>query len=297
MGKKRMRYQWYQDVPRNVSRQEYQQLQLRHVSSLGLGLVAVAMAFASILGVPLQTSQNLEKIDGISIERAIAHEGDRIDLVRMEGRLVADRPLTMPDNQSEQVIRGRVKLSVRTASASGSDDANPPQEQTLWEWEETADKVFLSDGDRRIPLNFDLTNLPVATDLGDLSPRTIYEGESARTSRPIAIEYGEKTYPLPLDIWGKVDSVFTDFERQTLPHGQAVVVVASLETNPQGNQLIDPLGNRLQVFIGTEAEIRQKGQQLRVWFFVLPIPLGIASFIIGRSAYRLRQEFIERSNQ
>ncbi|PZD70317.1 hypothetical protein C1752_14062 [Acaryochloris thomasi RCC1774] len=297
MGKKRMRYQWYQDVPRHVSRQDYQRLQLRNFSSLGLGFVAVAMALSSIFGLSLQTSQNLEQIDGMSIEKAIAHEGDPIDLIRLEGYLLADRPPTMPDNKSQTVIRGKVKLSARTVSNSGSEDAGPPQQQALFEWEENADPVFLSDGERRIPLNFDLAILPMESDSGDLSPRIIREGESARTSRPVAIEYGDQIYALPLDTGGQIDSVFTDFERQILPHGQAVVVVAGLEATPQGNQLIDPLGDRLQVLIGTEAGIQQKGQQLRVWFFILAIPLGIASFIVGRSANQLRREFIERSNQ
>ena len=167
---------------------------------------------------------------------------------------------------------------------------------TLFEWEDAADPVFLSDGDRRIPLAFDLAVLPMEKDLGDLSPRTIREGESARISRPIAVEYNDQLYPLPLERWGEIDSVYTDFERQVLPHGQSVVVVAGLERTTQGNQLIDPLGNRLKVLIGTEAEIRRQGQQLRSLFLILVIPLGFGSYIVGRSAQRLRQEFIERSN-
>lgn len=292
-----MRYQWYQDVPRNVSKKDYQRLQFYTLGAVGLGFSAVAMALASILGLTLQTSQNLEQIDAMSIEKAIAYEGERIDLIRVEGYLVADSPPIMPDNSSQKVIRGKVKLSARTASHSGAQDAEPPQQQTLFEWEKSADPVFLSDGDRRIPLNFDLAILPMKNDLGDLSPRTIREGESARTSRPVAIEYGEQIYSLPLDTWGNVDSVFTDFERQVLPHGQAVVVVAGLVTSPQGNQLIDPLGDRLQILIGSESGIRKRGQQLRVWFLILAIPLGFASFIAGRAAHQLRQAFIEKSNQ
>jgi hypothetical protein len=36
--------------------------------------------------------------------------------------------------------------------------------------------------------------------------------------------------------------------------------------------LIDPLGDRLQVNLGTEAEIREQGQRMRVMFFILAIP-------------------------
>ncbi len=297
MGRKRMRYQWFQDVPRNVTRQEYQKLQFLNFGSICLGLSAAMMAFASVSGLTLQTSRNLAQIDAISIESARSYNGERIDLVKLEGYLVADNPPTMADDNAQKVIRGRIKLSARIDADSGTTDSESPQKEILFEWEKTAKPVFLSDGDRRIPLAFDLAVLPMKEDLGDLSPRTIRDGESARTSRPVAIEYGDQIYQLPLEIWGEVDSVFTDFERQILPHGQSVVVVASLKTTPQGNQLIDPLGDRLRVLMGTEEDIRQQGQQMRVLFFVLAFPFGFASFIVSRSASRLRQEFVELSNQ
>ncbi|MDJ0707547.1 MAG: hypothetical protein QNJ46_30090 [Leptolyngbyaceae cyanobacterium MO_188.B28] len=297
MGQKRMRYQWFQDVPRNVTRREYGQLQFRNFCAVGLGLGAAMMLISSVFGLTLQTSRTLAEIDDMSIKAAIAHEGDRIDLVQLEGYLVADNPPTMPDNDAQKVIRGQVKLSARTGENSGADGAESIQKETLFEWEESADTVFLSDGDRRILLAFDLAVLPMESDLGDLSPRTIRQGESARTRRPVAVEYGDEHYPLPLDRWGDIDSVFTDFERQVLPHGQSVVVTAGLETTAQGVQLIDPLGDRLQVLIGAEADIRQQGERLRVMFLILAFPFGFASFLVGRSALRLRQEFVERSNQ
>ena len=297
MGQKRMRYQWFQDVPRNVTRREYEQLQLRSFGAVGLGLAAAMMFVSSVFGLTLQTSRNLAEIGDMSIEAAIAHKGDRIELVQLEGYLVADNPPTMPDNDAQKVIRGRVKLSARTDADSGADGTESVKKETLFEWEDAADTVFLSDGERRIPLAFDLAVLPMKDDLGDLSPRTIRQGESARTRRPVAVEYGDEHYPLPLDRWGDIDSVFTDFERQVLPHGQSVVIAAGLEATAQGVQLTDPLGERLQVLIGTEADIRRQGERLRVLFLLLSIPLGFACFLVGRSALRLRQEFVERSNQ
>ncbi len=58
-----------------------------------------------------------------------------------------------------------------------------------------------------------------------------------------------------------MESVFKDFERETLPYGQSVVVVASLETTTGGNRLINPLGNRLQVLMGTEETIRLRDRR------------------------------------
>ncbi|EKV02151.1 hypothetical protein Lepto7375DRAFT_4359 [Leptolyngbya sp. PCC 7375] len=298
MSRKRIRYQWFQDIPRNVTRREYEQYQLRNFAAIALGGMAVLMAIGGISGLTLQTSRELAEIDAMSVEDAVAYGGDRIELIQLEGYLVTDDPLVMPDDEAQKVIRGRVNLVARADTDSDTTDPETlVRRETLFEWEETAASVLLSDGDRRIPLAFDLAVLPMEDDSFGFSPRTVREGESSRVSRPVAIEYGDEVYPLPLEQWGEVDSVFKDFERETLPYGQSVVVVASLETTADGNRLIDPLGNRLQVLMGTGEEIRQEGQQARVMFLLLPIPLGFASFRLGKSARQLRQKFVERSNQ
>lgn len=296
MAKKRMRYQWWQEVPRNVTRREYGRLQLLNFAATGLGALAALMAFAGISGLTLRTSQQLAEVDAMTIEEAVAYDGDRIELIQLQGYLVTDNPLVMPDDAEQNVIRGRVKLVARAGSESDTPESDPVHRETLFEWEQTAASVFLSDGDRQIPLAFDLASLPMEDDTGGFSPRTVRDGESSRNSRPEAVEYADKIYPLSSEKWGEIYSVFTDFERETLPHGQSAVVVASLETSPNGNQLIDPLGNRLQVLMGTEDEIRQQGEQTRTIFLLLPIPLAIASFMLWRSARQLRQEFVGRSN-
>lgn len=293
-----MRYQWFRDIPRNVTRREYEQYQLRIFATIALGGMAALMAIGGISGLTLQTSRELAEIDAMSVEDAAAYGGDRIELLQLEGYLITDDPLVMPDDEAQKVIRGRVNLVARAdtdSDAAGSE--TPVRRETLFDWEETAASVFLSDGDYRIPLAFDLAVLPMEDASFGFSPRTVREGESSRVSRPVAIEYGDEVYSLPLEQWGEVDSVFKDFERETLPYGQSVVVVASLETTADGNRLIDPLGNRLQVLMGTGEEIHQEGQQARVMFLLLPIPFGIASFMLGKSAQQLRQGFIERSNQ
>lgn len=302
MAHKRVRYQWFRDIPRNVTYREYEQFQFRAFGAFSLGMTAAVMVIVSIMGLNLRPSQELTQIDSMSIEEAIAAAGDRPDPVKLEGYLVADNPPTMPDDAARRVIRGRLQIKARgqadSESDSGEADAKEPLREVLLTWEETADRVFLSDGDRRIPLAFDLAVLPMqAETAGNLSPRIVREGQSARTSRPVAVEYGDQIFPLSPEVWGNADSIFTDLERQVLPHGQTVVVVAKLETGPQGNQLADPLGDRLHVLLGSEDEIRQQGQRLRRWFILLAIPLGLASFVVGRSAYGMGQEFVERSQQ
>lgn len=308
MGRKRVRYQWLRDIPRNVTFREYERFELRSFQAVSLGLTAAAMAIVSVLGLTLRPEQELTEFDAMSIAAAIEAGSDRPDPVKLEGYLVTDNPPAMPDDAARRVVRGRLQIAARGAAESGAggseeegleeENSEAPLRETLFLWEETAAPVFLSDGDRRIPLAFDLAILPMADeDASQSSPRVVRQGSSARTSRPVAIEYGDQVFPLDREVWGDAESVYIDLERQVLPQGQAVVVIAKVEATPQGNQLADPLGDRLQVVLGTEDEFRQQGQQLRLWFGLLSIPLGLASFMVGRSAYGLWQEFIERSHQ
>ena len=295
MGQK-LQYQWFRDIPRNVTRREYEQLQFRIFGAVVLGFLSAGMAIAAGTGLMTQPSEDLAQIDTMSIAKAVVYQGDRLDLIKLEGYLVADGAPSMPDDPSRQVIRGVLKLSARGSSRSttGAEDS---LRKTLFEWEGAAKSIFLSEGDSRLPLTIDVARLPMVDEANRLSPRLIRQGESVRTSHPVAVEYGEMRFPLPPETWGEVDGIFTDLERRVLPFGQAVVVVASLVSTPQGNHLADPLGDRLQILVGTEADIRQQSQQMQLLFALLCIPVGLASFWVGRSAYRLRQEFIQRSNQ
>ena len=310
----RMRYRWFVDRPRHVSRQAYDRYQLLLFGAAGLGFLTLGFLFSSIGGLTLSTSRDLAELDGMTVEEALAYGGDSPDLVKIEGFLLAENPATMPDNDEQQVIRGRLQVIAREPG-SGSDDASDTadgaenadedaadsaavlQPVTLLEWEETTAPVFLSDGDRQIPLAFDSTALPLPEDAGDVEPEYVREGDSSRTSRTVAVQYGEELLPLPQDYIDQGETVIVDVERAVLPQGASAVVVAGLEVTPEGNQLVDPLGDRLQISLGTEAEIREQGQHMRVVFFILAIPAGIASGFLGRSALAMRREFVELSNE
>lgn len=298
MTRKRMRFQWFRDIPRNVTHQEYEKLQLREFGMAGLGVLSVILAFVSLTGLTMRTSEELADIEAMSIEEALSYSGDSVELVKLEGFVVAAEPLEMPDDASQKVVRGQVLLAVRGESGASEDEAAEAPREVLFEWEETAETVFLTDGDRNLPLAFDLSALPMQDETpAELSPDLVQEGNSARTNRPVAVEYGDQVFPLAPEVWGESDDVFMDFERHVLPNGQEVVVVARLASTSEGNQLEDPLGDRLQVVLGTEDEIREQGGRMRWIFGVLAIPAAIGSVLFGQSAGRLRREFIERSNQ
>lgn len=293
MDKQRIRYQWFRDVPRNVTVQEYNQWHLRMFGAIGFGAMSIVMAIAVATGMTLTPTRELAAVKSISLADALSHKGDRLDLVKLEGFLIADQPLTMPDDPARKVIRGQIKLLARSSSSG----ENEPIRETLYEWEDAATTVFLSDGDRQLPLAFDLAVIPMVAETKDFDPNIIRQGDSARTSKPVAVEYNDQVFKLAPETWGEIDSVFVDLERQVLPQGQAVVIVASLEPSSEGNRLNDPLGDRLKVMLGTETEIEQQGKMARRMFAFLCIPTGIASLLLGRSANRLHQEFVERSNQ
>ncbi|RZM75360.1 hypothetical protein [Leptolyngbya iicbica] len=297
MSKQRMRYQWFQDVPRNVTRREYQQLQFSYMAALGFGIAAMMLFVAVVTGMTLQTSRELEDTEELTLAEALDYEGDRLDLVKVEGFVVADDPPTMPDDETREIIRGELTITARPPADSGTED-NPPQEVVLYDWAAAAEPVYLAESEqRRLPLAFDLSVLPMQAEPGPIEAETVRVGDSARTNRPVAVQFGDETLPLPLEAWGEIDTVSTDLSRQVLPYGESVVVIAALESTPNGPQLVDPLGDRLQVHIGTEADIRASGQRLRIVFGLLAIAFSVASFFIARSALQVRQEFIHRSNQ
>lgn len=294
MGKnsrKRVRYQWFRNIPRNVTRREYQAYQLRRFGAIGLGVTAAMLAFAALTGITLAPARQLAQVQELSVAEALKLENDS-DLAKLEGFLVAADAPTMPDDAARQVIRGQLELSVRMET-----DSQELPTETLISWEATATEIFLSDGERQIPVGFNPAVLPMATAEAPIEPRIIRRGDSTRNRSPEAVEYGEQVFPLAAANGEELDSVFVDLERLVLPHGESVVVVAGVDASPTGNQLVDPLGDRLQVRMGTEQEIRQEGQQLRWLFGVLWIPMGIVSWQLGQSAQRLWREFVRRSNQ
>lgn len=298
MPQKRMQYQWFQDVPRYVTRREYKRFQFRKLCAIALGALSATMAIAAVTGITLKPARELSAIDAISVAEAVDYRGDRLELVKLEGFLVADDAPTMPDDAARRVIRGSLTLSARRDADAGDDESDEPLRETLFEWDASVDAVFLSDGDRRLPLAIDLAVLPLSEeDHPDFTPDVVREGRSARTSRPVAVDYGDRRFPLSSEMWADADSAFVDVERRVLPHGASVVVVTALESTPQGNRLVDPLGDRLQVVLGTEDDIRRQGERSRILFAVLWIPVGIASWMVGRSANGLWQEFLDRQEE
>jgi hypothetical protein len=285
----RMRYHWFTGRPRHVSRRDYNRYSLRVFGAVATGSTALMMAIAAVSGLTLQTSRQLAGVEAMTIAEAMAYSGDATVPHKLEGFLVADIPLTMPDEPALKVIRGEVILVLE-----GELNPDEIERETLYSWQEEASPVYLTDGQNQLPLAFDLAVLPLQSDT-QADADFNYGGEG-RNSYPVEVDYGGQIFPINPEKWGAADSLSTEVTRRFLPQGQTAVIVAGLETTPEGPQLVDPLGNRLRVELGSEAEIQHTGQRLRLLFGVLCFPLGIGSFLLAKSARNLYLDFLFKSH-
>lgn len=248
-----------------------------------------------LVGTSPQASETSAQTQTLSVAEAANYQGESIELVKLEGFLVSDNAVQMPDDDSLTVIRGELELTARKTSSS--DDV---LRETLFEWTGNAEPVFLSDGETQIPLAFDVVRLPLPEAEVDREnePEVEKTGNSARTRKPTAVTYSGMTFPLDPEQWGATsDAVIVDVSRSALPYGSSAIIVAGLKTTDAGNQLVDPLGDRLLVQLGTEADVRATAKRTRRMFAIIWIPFAIASFFLTRSARRYYQEMVEISNQ
>ena len=283
------RYNFWSDIPRNVTRREYEKYQLIVMGTIATSAITAITGFLALFGFN-ERLRGTNNIPSMTVAEASNYQrGETTELVKLQGFLVAEDKLTMPDDQNLHIIRGRVVLK---AEARQGDELI---EDTLFEWEKEATKVFLSDGKMRVPIAFDLAKIPMQDD-HMARAKVRYVGKSSRTSKPVALEYAEKTYPLS-DMFKEKNSIFPRVTRQFFPDGQSVVIFAAVESNPNGGQLIDPLGERLQVIKGTETEIMEEDSNMRIVYAFLSIVMGFSAYRLKKIQEAKWQEFVDRSNQ
>lgn len=283
------RYNFWSDRPRNVTRREYDHYQMIVMGIVFTGAISVITAFLAVSGFNERLG-GTENIPNMSVAEALAYDQQQpTDLVKLQGFLVANEQLTMPDEPNLEIIRGRVVLKAET------EQNEELIEEILWEWEQEAKQVFLSDGATQVPLAFDLAKIPLKDDR-QARAKIKRVGNSARTSKPVALEYAEQIYPLS-DPFKEESSISAEVIRQFIPHGQSVIIFAAVESTPNGGRLIDPLGQRLKVLMGTETEIRQTDSRMRIIYALLTIVSGISAFFLKKRQGEKWQEFVERSHQ
>ena len=287
----RMKFQWWQDVPRNVTKREYERFHLLTFGAIATGIFSVGSLFGAISGLTHKTSNELAELPSMTVAEVAASTTDK-ELVKVSGFLVGNAAPTMPDEPTQEVLLGRLKLTVRDESL----EENVTVETTLLDWSDGVEKISLTDNqDSEVAIAIDLEKFPLEEVEPDFSirPKVKREGEGRLAGQPTHVEYGEELFELDPIKWRHAESAFTELEREFLPYGQSVVIVAGLKDQ----QLVDPLGDRLRIELGTEEEIANDAKRGRFFFSIFWIPLAGASYFLGKEASTLRREFLYRSNE
>lgn len=290
---------WDIERPRNVSRREYQHYQLLIMGTIATTFFSIGGAALAITGASNRL-QGTENLPLMSIAQAAQYGagkpvGTRSDAVKMQGFLQAAQPVRLPDAPDQPMLRGRIVLKAE----SGVRDEL--MSETLLEWEDAASEVFFTDGTTRLPIGFDIANVPLQADRR-ARPRVRYAGESSRTSKPVAIEYAEQIYPLSDQLkeaaaTSSQRQVSAKLNREFATDGMAVLLIAALETTPEGVQIVDPLGDRLKILPGTAQSIAENDVKSRVFMGAFGVVMGVAAYMLKKAQAAKWQEFVIRSNE
>ncbi|MBE9029076.1 hypothetical protein IQ266_04785 [filamentous cyanobacterium LEGE 11480] len=290
---------WNIERPRNVSRRDYNHYQLLIMGTVATSFFSIGTAILAITG-SANRLRGTEDLPVMSIAAAAQYAqsqaaGTRTDAVKLQGFLQATSPVTMPDAPDQRVLRGRIRLKAE----SGVRDELISE--TLLEWDQTASEVFFTDGTTRLPVAFDLSQIPMQEDRR-ASARVRYAGENVRFSKPVAIEYAEEIYPLSPELKAAAAEssqrgVAAKLTRKFFPDGQSVVMIAAIEATPDGGRIVDPLGDRLKILPGTEQEIASSDSKSRIFMGLFSIVLGVSAYMLKKAQAAKWQEFVIRSNE
>lgn len=135
--KRRMRWSWWKDAPRNVSENEYAKFEFLVLGAIASGGLAVISLVMGLTGQALKTSQELAQVESLSVQAASEATTNR-DLIKLEGYLVADNPPTLPDDPALQVIQGKIALTARNGPSAAEDTI----QKVLFTWEAAVEQVF-----------------------------------------------------------------------------------------------------------------------------------------------------------
>ncbi|ABW25677.1 hypothetical protein AM1_0628 [Acaryochloris marina MBIC11017] len=288
----KMRRSFWTDRPRHVSKQEYNRYSFMVFGTVVTGGLGAMLLISSVLGMTTWQGNELAELPEMSISEALNHKGKGASPFKISGYLLASDPISMPDEPELKVLKGELQISAKFR------DSGETTHEMLFEWQEQVDGVMLSQANRlqtstqAISVDVDLAQLPLRTDRRARA-RLQYDG-SSRTSRPIAIEYQDQTFPLA-DL-PTTRTVTPKVLRQYFPSGEKVTLIASIESG-QTSKLVAPLGQELKILRGSESDIRKTGATARLMFGLTSFVLLGVSYGLGTKAARLRHSFVVRSNQ
>lgn len=280
-----IKYRWWVDRPKNVSRREYERYNLVQFGTIALGGLSALCFIAALMNLFTLGSQPWGDAQPISVSDALSSEGDRTPLM-LQGRLITDPPSVMPDDPSLSVVAGDIQLTV---SEEGLEPA------TLWQWRSPSENIFLEQDQKRIPFKLDPTILPMEEDRFT-RPDLIYEGESVRFRKLVAVEYNGDRYPLPEAYLNLNETPTVNLNRQYFINGQNVVLVAGIDKKNGEAALVPPLGQQAQLWVGTPDGVASQKIKTIPMLIIFGAGSAIACYFLSQKYFKLREEIVRKSN-
>ena len=280
-----IKYRWWVDRPRNVSRKEYERYNFVQFGMIATGGLSVLCCMVGFMNLLTLGSKPWGDTPSISVADALSGKGDRKPHL-LQGRLISDPPSVLPDDPNLTVVAGTIQLTV-------SEDGVEPA--TLWKWQSDNANLFLEQDQTRIPFKFDPAILQMTEDRFT-RPEYIYDGESIRLRKLIAVEYNGDRYPLPEAYLNLPDRPTVKLNRRYFINGQNVVLVAGIDTENGEPTLVPPFGKQAQLWVGTPDEVAAQKIQAIPMMMVFAGGCAIACYLLSKKYVLMREEIIRKSN-
>lgn len=221
-----------------------------------LPMLAIAMIALGCTLVPLGPAILVQQVrvsatPAMSLsEIARLGAGERRGPVRVEGRLRGEGLATIPGTSGDQALAGRLLITV-----SGTRGRNTRVEQEVYRWEEYAESIWVSDGERQVALAINPHDLPLRR--VSLDPPSLVMEQDGNHHRPVQVRFDGLELPVdpqPFEGFLRSDTISARADLSVLRADQPVVIVADVEAGPNGAQIVPPQNGSTLITIGSFSE-------------------------------------------
>ena len=179
-----------------------------------------------------------QSIKTVSLSKIVDQKTDYTGKVAISAELKTDKSRQLPGT-NKNVIYGNISIDVdeilnktyRPKEDYGKKGFIPHKgiSENLFHWEFLADSFYLKDGNARLELNLDKTQLPITNDYrADDDLITHYNDRPKSFKRSISVEYAKKVYPLTLDKWQDKRRLI-NIKREYLEDQQTATLIVQLD--------------------------------------------------------------------
>ena len=237
-------------------------------------------------------------IKNLSLNEIVANKTDYTGKVAITAELKTDKSKQLPGT-NKNVIYGIISIDAdqlmdktyRPKEDYGKKWFEPHKgmSENLFHWEFLADNFYLEDGNARLALKLDKTQLPITKDYrANLDVITHYDDQPKSFKREISVEYAGKTYPLALDKWQDKRRLI-NIKREFLEDRQTATLTVQLD---QGKiKKIESLR------IGTVSELKKEDKKGIAILKISGLVIIIFGALLYRNGKRHREALIRFSDR